>query len=221
MKKPAQGKVFKGWVTTDGKNTWHPHFAKSRDPDPKFETYERVQYETTKKGNKDCSCPCYCDNTTTTTPTNNLLLVPRTRSTSTRSNSRGGRNDRARSPSPGALNHFRLVTAAIRHILPERPDGVEKTKRLEVLRILADREHEGLHFLILFNGAQTRKYKGFYGYDRMKNEIFRLHGEGPLEIDVSKLARKSKRRYYSFDSATKRFDKFKKFNTSTIHAFTV
>ena len=49
MKKPAQGKVFKGWVTTDGKNTWHPHFAKSRDPDPKFETYERVQYETTKK----------------------------------------------------------------------------------------------------------------------------------------------------------------------------
>merc|ERR1712114_52030 len=34
----------------DGKNTWHPHFAKSRDPDPKFETYERVQYETTRRG---------------------------------------------------------------------------------------------------------------------------------------------------------------------------
>ena len=130
----------------------------------------------------------------------------------TRSNSRCGRYDRARSPSPGVLNNIRLVTAAIGHILPDRPGGVEKTKRLEVLDILAEREHGGLHFLILFNGAQTRKYKGFYGYDRMK--IFRLHGEGPLEIDVSKLARKSKKRYYSFNSATKRFDKFKKFNIS-------
>ena len=134
----------------------------------------------------------------------------------TRSNSRCGRDDRARSPSPGVLNNIRLVTAAIGHILPDRPGGVEKTKRLEVLDILAEREHGGLHFLILFNGAQTRKYKGFYGYDKMKNEIFRLHGEGPMGIDVSMLAR-----YYSFNSATKRFDKVRNFNISTIHAFTV
>ena len=96
MKKPAQGKVFKGWVTTDGKNTWLPHFAKSRDPDPTFETYEPVIFEKTR-GNKDCPCPCYCDNTT---PTNIHLQVPSRRSTRTRYNFRGGRNDRARSPSP-------------------------------------------------------------------------------------------------------------------------
>ena len=93
MKKPAQGKVFKGWVTTDGGNTWLPHFAKLRDPDPTVETYEAVIFEKTR-GNKDCPCPCYCDNTT---PTNIHLQVPSS-----------GRNDRARSPSPGALNHFTL-----------------------------------------------------------------------------------------------------------------
>ena len=63
MKKPAQGKVFKGWVTTDGGNTWLPHFAKLRDPDPTVETYEPVIFEKTR-GNKDCPCPCSCDNST-------------------------------------------------------------------------------------------------------------------------------------------------------------
>ena len=216
MKKPAQGKVFKGWVTTDGRNTWLPHFAKLRDPDPTVETYEAVIFEKTR-GNKDCPCPCSCDDSTST---NIYLQVPPRRSTRTRNNVRGGRNDRARSPSPGGVNHFKLVTAAIKHILPERP--VEKIKKEEVLSILSAREHEeGLYCLILFNGALTRRYKGLYGYDGKR--IFKLHGEGPMEVDVSKLARKSKKKCYSysFDSVTKTFEKIKKFNIINTHAFTV
>ena len=211
MQKPAKGLFLRGWVTTDGKKTWLPHFAKLRDPDPTFETYQPVILEKTR-GKKDCRCPCYCDEIT---PISIHLEVPRT-PTNINLEVPSPSPSPSPPPSPGAVNHLRLVTAAIRHILPKRPDGVEKTKRLEVLDILAEREHEGLYCLILFNGAQTKSYKGFYEFDRMRKEISRLHGEGPKEIDESMIGS-----YYSFNSATKRFDKVRTFNILTIHGFTL
>ena len=49
MQKPAKGLNSTGWVTTDDKKTWHPHYAKKHDPAPTPETYVRVQYTSTKK----------------------------------------------------------------------------------------------------------------------------------------------------------------------------
>ena len=46
---------FSGWVTTDNKKTWHPHYARKNDPAPTPESYVRVQYTSTNKANKACS----------------------------------------------------------------------------------------------------------------------------------------------------------------------
>ena len=162
MQKPAKGLNFTGWVTTDDKKTWHPHYAKKHDPAPTPETYVRVQYTSTKKANKACSCY----NTTTTTTTDNLfLLVPPTTNTAnvpsrkqhrrTRSNSRGDRFDRSRSKSPRVNNNRLLVIAALVHnVLPE---GVENARRGEVMKKIF--EHDSLHFLILFNGDSKKNIR--------------------------------------------------------------
>ena len=34
---------FSGWVTTDNKKTWHPHYARKNDPAPTPESYVHVQ----------------------------------------------------------------------------------------------------------------------------------------------------------------------------------